>query len=204
MTDFNDNLYDDFEEEEHIPQRKSKKSKNRTFLIAVGILGAVFLIAVIALIVFGVIILPQSAAERREAAAQINAQNTAAAMAATELSYVFQQQQLTPTIPPVETVAPTHTPVVVFPTETLAPGMLEAGGEMMAGAADQARTATVAALLTLAAGGTIGEPTSAAPTALPTAGFADDVGLPGMVGIAALLIGVIFLVRKYRLSTTNE
>jgi LPXTG-motif cell wall-anchored protein len=96
----------------------------------------------------------------------------------------------------------TPTPVVVFATETPTPG----GDGIGAGADLNARTATVSALLTLAAGGgttpnaTQASQTAAAktPTALPTTGFADDVGLPGLLGVALLLVTVIVLTRRLR------
>jgi len=37
-------------------------------------------------------------------------------------------------------------------------------------------------------------------TALPQTGFAEDVGLPGLLGAAAILLLVIFLARRLRLS----
>jgi LPXTG-motif cell wall-anchored protein len=38
---------------------------------------------------------------------------------------------------------------------------------------------------------------------LPTTGFADEVGLPGLLGLAALLIIVIVITRRLRFSTTR-
>jgi LPXTG-motif cell wall-anchored protein len=38
----------------------------------------------------------------------------------------------------------------------------------------------------------------AQPTAIPDTGFADDVGLPLMLGLAVLLIVIIFLARRLR------
>jgi hypothetical protein len=35
-------------------------------------------------------------------------------------------------------------------------------------------------------------------TALPDSGFADDVGLPGLIGLAAVLVVVVFLARRLR------
>jgi LysM repeat protein len=58
------------------------------------------------------------------------------------------------------------------------------------------RTATVAFLLTEAAIGRL----TVTPTAsgLPATGFAEDVGVPGMVGLALVLIVVVFLARRLR------
>ena len=211
MTDFDDNIFDEFEEEpmpepEQDPGGK-KPAGNRTFIIVAGALGAIFLLALIALIVYAVIIVPQRNASRLEQAAQINAQNTATSVAAT--NFVFAQQlALTPSETPVpeDTEAPTPTSVVVFATDTP-----QATEELVLAADSElnARTATVAALLTMAAGGTspadltatsgAGTP-SASPTALPTTGFADEVGLPGILGLAVLLFGVIILARRLRVS----
>jgi len=215
MTDFDDNIFDEFEEEP-IPEPEqepegNKSAGNRTFVIAAGALGAIFLLALIALIVYAVIIVPQRNAARLEQAAQINAQNTATSVAATEFVFV-QQLALTPSETPVpeDTEPPTPTSVVVFATET-PEAVLDTAQEPVLAADSElnARTATVAALLTMAAGGTspadltatsgAGTP-SASPTALPTTGFADEVGLPALLGIAVLLLGVIVLARRLRIA----
>ena len=64
------------------------------------------------------------------------------------------------------------------------------------------RTATVSALLTQAI---VAQQTGTAPptaTALPKTGFAEDVGLPSLLGLTLLLIAVIFIVRRLRASPT--
>ncbi|KPL79337.1 hypothetical protein ADN00_03145 [Ornatilinea apprima] len=214
MSDFNDNIFDDFEEEpsnqpepvfedEEPPQ--PKRGQNRTFVIAVGVLGAIFLLILIAMAVFALIIVPQRNAAMAEQAAQINAANTATSVAATEGAFA-QAMAATGTAQfvPSPTGTATQTPVVVFSTQTPEP---EAGGDGIGAGADlNARTATVSALLTLAAGGgttpnaTQATQTAAAktPTALPTTGFADEVGLPGLLGVAVLLVAVIALSRRLR------
>ncbi|HUV29136.1 MAG TPA: LPXTG cell wall anchor domain-containing protein, partial [Anaerolineales bacterium] len=58
------------------------------------------------------------------------------------------------------------------------------------------RTATVSALLTEAASGRL-TPTPTA-SSLPDTGFAEDVGIPAMVGLALLLVVIIFLARRLR------
>jgi LPXTG-motif cell wall-anchored protein len=61
-------------------------------------------------------------------------------------------------------------------------------------------TATVAALLTQAAAGKFTPtPTS---SALPTTGFAEDVGVPGLFGIALVMILLIFLARRLRTASS--
>ena len=201
MSDMNNNdLYSDFEEDGS-DYSTSSGSGNRTFMLAIGILGGIFLIALIVLAVFALFIMPQRNAAQQEQAAQINAQNTATAFAVTEMA-IFQQQAMTTTAEALATIEPSPTSVVVFPTDTPAPEM-EAGAESEGtqesiGGDLFARTQTVAALLTQAAAG--GQTTT---TALPTTGFADDVGLPGLLGLAILLIGVIFLARRLRVSTSQ-
>ena len=170
-------------------------------MLVIGILGAIFLIALIVLAVYALFIMPQRSAAQQEQAAQINAQNTATAYAVTEMA-LYQEQALTGTAIALANLEPSPTSVVVFPTNTPTPLLALAaeseetqeaiGGDLYA------RTQTVAALLTQAASG--GQTTT---TALPTTGFADDVGLPGLLGLAILLIGVIFLARRLRTSTSQ-
>ena len=197
MSDMNNNIYRDFEDESG-EVSASSGGGNRKFIVLVGILGAIFLIALLVLAVFALYIVPQRNAAQVELAAQINAQNTATAYAATELA-LYQDQARTATAAAEEAAKPSPTAVVVFPTNTPTP--LEAvkadatqdavGGDLFA------RTQTVAALLTEAAGG------QTTTTALPTTGFADDVGLPGLFGLSLLLIAVIVIARRLRISTTQ-
>jgi LPXTG-motif cell wall-anchored protein len=84
---------------------------------------------------------------------------------------------------------PNRGQIRVTPTQVLAAPTISASPT-----AD--RTATVAFLLTEAAAGRL----TVTPTAsgLPNTGFADDVGVPGMVGLALVLIVVIYLARRLR------
>jgi LPXTG-motif cell wall-anchored protein len=80
-----------------------------------------------------------------------------------------------------ETLSPSPTPVLAQPT---------------AASPTIDRTGTVAALLTEAAAGKL----TITPTAsgLPDTGFADNVGVPGLFGLALVLLAVIFLARRLR------
>jgi hypothetical protein len=201
MSDIDDNMLEDFEEEPIAPASKTAASANRNFFIAIAVIGALFLLSLIGLAVYGAVVLPQQSAARREQAAAINAQNTATALAATQLA---GQVVIVPSVTPVPTdtvVVASATPVVVFPVATEIPTNTPEplSAEMVS------RTETVAALLTQAAGGTVVSVGAGAeggagltPTVLPTAGFADDVGLPGMLGMSILLVVMIFLVRRLR------
>ena len=202
--DNNQNPYEEFQEEPQDSGEGGTGGPNRTFVTAIGVLGGLFLIALIALVVFGLVILPQRNAQQREAAAQINAQNTATAISATEVARIQREQVLaTASAAPSNTPLPSATQVIAQPSETPVPATQAVGGQVAAGDLNS-RTQTVAALLTQASGGLTVTPggtkqPTARPTALPTTGFADEVGLPGMLGLGVLLIGIIFLVRRLRM-----
>ena len=243
MEDFDDNQFDDFEEildDEKEPTRK-RKPGNRSFIIAAGGLGAIFLITLIALVVFASLIMPQRNAARQTEIANINAQNTVAANDAT-VQAVAQAAQATLesaasptfTLAPIQaaTIAedqpaatapaePTNTSVIALATATTIPSPTDTISPLEAvGGNPEARTATVSALLTSVAGGgdqaqatsegpitqaeamtsTAGAMTAthSAAGVLPNAGIADDLGLPGMLAAAAVLIGIIVVVRRLR------
>lgn len=181
---------DDFEfnEEADTPP---KNNSNRTFLIAAGILGAIALVAAACIAIYALFILPQRRALQTAQLATLSVQNTEVARAITQTSAALQLQATsTPTVTPEPTATATltPTPVLAIPTSTSEPTL-------------DPRTATVAALLTQAAGG-VGDgtaaPPSPTPTALPNTGFADDVGLPAMLGMAAFLVAIIFAARRLR------
>ena len=200
MTNPDDNLFDDDLEEEGTYSTPGEPGGggNRTFLVAAGILGAITLLVVIVGVVL-LFVLRRGGSSRLEEAAHINAMNTATSAAATEQAYAAALL-LTPsaTLPPTATLAPTLTPVVVEASVTPTPEQtIEGAGAELDD--PTARTATVAALLTQAAGG--GALPTPTPTGLPQSGFADEVGLPLMLGLSALFIVLIFVVRRLRLST---
>jgi hypothetical protein len=102
MSDIDDNMLEDFEEEPIAPASKPAAPANRNFFIAIAVIGALFLLSLIGLAVYGAVVLPQQSAARREQAAAINAQNTATALAATQLA---GQVVIVPSVTP----APTDT-----------------------------------------------------------------------------------------------
>jgi LPXTG-motif cell wall-anchored protein len=202
MSDYDNNQqYQGFEEETP-PGGGPKGSNNRTFLVAVGIIAGLFLLAVIGLVAYLLLFAgPQNTAQKQQATL-ISAQNIATSAAATKNAFAALLA-LTPsaTLTPTATQPATPTPVIVQPTDTQTPLPTDTLAPGAAIAQDlTARTQTVAALLTQAAGGgTVASATpGGTPTALPTTGFADEVGLPGLIGLAVVLLGVIFLARRLR------
>jgi hypothetical protein len=161
------------------------ESSNRSFLIVAGILGALLLLSLICVAAYAFLILPSS--KRAQATA-----NAAAIARATESALSLQQTALAQawTATPTQVKAtktplpPTNTAVVVIAT-TSAP-------------TNDPRTATIAALQTQAAAlQKTGLPTPTV-TALAGTGIADEFGIPGLVGLAVVLVAVIFLARRLR------
>ena len=175
---------------------------NRPFLIAMGIIGTIFVIALIILLATLFTHGPQQASQTSDQAKTIVAYNTQVAGTATADTLKALQAQATadaaakappPTATP--TQAQTPTAVLAIPTATRTPSPT---------VSSENATKTAIAL-TQAVGGAIGsgypgagtsQPTA---TALPSTGFADEVGLPGLLGVAAVLLVVIFLARRTRL-----
>lgn len=177
-----DDSFDDFEEQE----TPGGDGDNRTFLLVAGILGAILILALVCMVVYAMVIVPGQRGEREATANAINAQNTTVAETAAAQAQALAWTP-TPTLSSTpEPITPTasNTPVVQ-PTDT------PSGGPTVT---EDWRTATVAALLTQQAGGGALTPTPS----MPDGGFADDVGIPGMLALAAALVVVIFLARRLR------
>jgi hypothetical protein len=232
MSDQNDdNSFEDFQPaefsaggEEAAPQKAS--SNNRNFLIAIGVIGAIFVLALIVMAIVAASMLPQRQIAQKTQAAQVLLQNAGTAQAATQF-VLAQLQTSAPSSTPIPTntpVPPTNTPVIALATatedatQTALPGVgkaetpdpavqtqmaktLASGGAEVTLSPDQARTATLGVLLTqVAAGAGGGAPTA---TALPATGFADEVGLPGLFGLAVGMLVLILVARGLRFSTRS-
>jgi len=195
MNDFDNLEFEDMDSEETIA---TSRGSNRTFLVVAGILGGILLIALLAIAGYALVILPGRDTGQQTQVAAINATNTVIAEGA-QLTALVMRGTITPTftatLPPATetlTPAPTNTATatpVLAPTNTPEPtseGTQDPG------------TATVAALLTQQAEET---PIPTA-TALPATGFADDFGVPGLLLVAGVLMVVIILSRRLRVSST--
>ena len=209
-------------EEETPPE----ESSNRTFLIAAGILGALVLLALCAVAAY--ILFSRTTSQQAEGTAQAQASQQAGTIEA-GLTQNAAEQALTMTAAVTNTVPPTNTPVIAQATSTPvgSPSALDpaAAATLAAGLTQVASTqinaaATVAAgqtqlavstqnpaTMTIAAGFTqiaiSTQTVIATSTALPNTGFADDIGIPGLLMVAIALVIVIFLVRRLRASPSR-
>jgi hypothetical protein len=187
---FDNNNYDT-PDDEQLPE---ESSNNRTFLIAVGILGGIILLSVACIV--GIFLVNRNNQSAQQAQIQ-------AATQTAEASNNFINQALTATAQaqaalPTATLPPTATPVVNVATITNTP---DPNATPTLGGNNLAATATVGAALTQAAIAQLTiVPTT---TALPNTGFIDDYGVPGLAVMALAFVMVILLARRLRASPTR-
>jgi hypothetical protein len=215
----------DEEEVEEEQPTEGGNGSNRNFLLALGILGGIFILLIIALTVLFL------SRPRNRTTADINATNAvimtanaATASAATEVALTQSAPTLTPTVTITPLPSATALLAIASPTATVGKGdvttatVSAATSAAQTAAATDRNAATVAALLTQqaptfvvqtqAAQGVktntpavvIGKGTA---TVLPTTGFADEVGLPGLFGLALGLVVLIVVVRRLRLQPSR-
>ena len=179
---------EDLEEEQE--EQAPADSSNRNFWIIFGVLGGILLLALICMAVYAVVILPARHEETRNQNATAAAENTEMALSSIQTE---ASSRATPTPIPTEVPlpSPTITPLMggkeATATATSVEGVAETRVPMLTNAA-QTDQAVQAALAT----------TQAASTALPETGFVDEVGIPGLLALAAIFVVVIFLVRRLR------
>ena len=195
--------FEDFREPENAPEEPivvPEQSSNRTFLFVAAALGGIALLALICIGAYALVFLPRMRIAQEQQQMTLEAQDTEVAMiiegtsTAAEMTAIVAAYTATPTrtpIPPSPTPTASQTPVVAVASPNSSQPTL--GSEM----------ATATALYaTLQANATHAVETLAAATptraTVPNSGFADDVGLPAMLGMAGLLIVVIFLARRLR------
>ncbi len=199
MANANDNDLEELDFGESTPPGgeppEEKKPSNRNFLIALGILGGIFVLVAAALVVLVLFVLPgRNAARTAQTTAQLAA-NTATAQAATDEA--FRAIQL---LTPSATLEPTATPPKATATNTPVVAPISTSTPTATSVSD-AQRATLSAQQTQLASGKFTATVIATSTALPSTGFADEVGLPGLFGLGLALILIIFLARRLRSNT---
>jgi hypothetical protein len=167
-----------------------EEASNRTFVFAAVAVGGLLVLSMICLGLYALVVAPRQREARNAQATQIILNNTQQAASFTETAGASHPTATRPaTRTPVPSATATPTAVVVIasatPTSqaTIDPGI-----------------ATAIAQATLAAiqggGGT------ATPTALPATGFADEVGLPGLLLVAVALVAVLVVARQLRMRSS--
>jgi len=171
------------------PAAPPPEQSNRTFAIVAGIMAGVVLISIILMAAYALLYLPRQKAAQSGMAATIMAQNAAInqamtmTMLANQLATQVQAAQATSTLFPSPTLPASPTPVLAQASST--PGI------------EAAMTATWSAMSTQIARG-IRTPTATASSSMPRSGFADEVGLPGLLATSLILVVVILLARRLR------
>jgi hypothetical protein len=209
MSDYDDEIDEELDEIDAPEEAEEGASaaapaSNRNFLLALGLLGAIFVLVTIVLAVL------YMSGPRNTQTANINATNEAILLANTQTASVATQvravQMTEAAITPEQTETPvpptpTTTQVVAFATVTDTP--MAALGIVTPTPNELTQTRSVPDVLTQAVEQTRTQQAIIirTSTVLPTTGLADDVGLPGLFGMALGLVLVIVLVRRMRLST---
>jgi cbb3-type cytochrome oxidase subunit 3 len=165
------------------PPEDGEGGSNRTFVLIAAILGGITLLALLCTAIYAFVYLPRTRTQRENAAQTAYAQETMLAFEATQAA-----------------MGPTATntkQVVEEPKASPTPVLAEEEAEITATPTADSVQATQDALDTVVAAAQTQNPTV---TQLPTSGFADEVGAPGLLAMAVVLIVVIFLVRRLRTS----
>ncbi len=197
---FDENNYEMPPEGDDLPE---ESNNNRTFMIAVGIIGGLILISAAC---FGLVYVLSSrgttAADQDQAARATQTAIAAQSFINQALTATFQASIL-PTA--TQTSTPTSTPPLSLPspTSTFDPASTAAtNGTLSAGSAGTqvAATSTVAAALTQAAAAQKTVVAIPSPTRLAGTGIADEYGLPGLFVMALAFIIVIMFARRLRVA----
>jgi hypothetical protein len=182
--------------EQELGEEKPPESNgNRTFLIIAGVLGGIMVLALLSILGVALIrnIPNQRAAQNITAtkAAQDTANAVAASQTASVPTITATRQ---PTFTPTNTLAPTKTPVIVLapsksPTIDIAIATRNALLTQAAKQTSVTKTSVTKASVT---------PPKPTTTALPPTGIADELGTPGLIVAAFVLVAIIFLMRRLR------
>lgn len=164
---------------------------NRTFKLAAGVMAGIVFLTIALMAAYVIFLLPRIKANQSSVQATILAQNELISQAMTQtmaanILGTRNAATVTPTPTPTYIVLVSHTPtpVLAIPTQTLSDP-------------NAALTATKSALNTQIAQ-VSKTPTVTPGGPLPKSGFAEDVGLPGLLLMSLGLLMVILLARRLR------
>jgi hypothetical protein len=216
FTDMND------VEQELGEEKPPERNGNRTFLIIAGTLAGIFVLALLCIGGLALFRFLPNQRATQDAAAATAAHSTAIALSASQTAAIpTATVTMLPTYTQTATVRPTNTPrptntaiLIVAPTNspTFDPAIATRNTLLTQIAATHMIT-TQQATATLKQPTptlkqptlTLKPPTATLPhpttTALPTTGFAEELGTPGLMAAAFVLLAIIFLVRRLRASS---
>ena len=173
------------------PIEEEEESPNRAFITAVAGIGGLLIVSLICLGLYTLVIAPRQREAREQLPTEIALTNTEIARLLTETAAAgMSPEAVDDTATPTTTSTTTPTEVVVVATST-ATSTIQPTEDPLAATAQAQATLNAAAQQAATATST--------PTALPgTGGFAEDIGIPGMLLLAAVLVTVIFVARHLR------
>ena len=181
------------------PMDEGEEKPNRTFITAVAAIGGLLILSLICLGVYTLVIAPRQREARERLPTEVALTSTEHARLLTETAMAdvspvavddtptpTSTTAATPTSTPAITLTPTELVIVVTSTSTIQ-------------ATEDPLVATAQAQATINAAQQEAATATSTPTALPgTGGFAEDIGIPAMLLLAAVLVSVIFVARHLR------
>jgi cytoskeletal protein RodZ len=190
-------MTNDFEFDVPSVEEEEGRSPNRAFITAVAGIGGVLILSLICLGLYTLVIAPRQREAAEQRPTEIALTNTEIARLLTATALAEQGiDEATPT-PTSQAATATNTPAV-SPTATEVV-VLTTSTPTTVGP----QTATAQAQATLNAAAQQAATATSTPTALPgTGGFAEDIGIPGMLLLAAVLVTIIFVARHLRTRST--
>lgn len=190
-------MAEDFEVGGPLPE----DTTNRTFIIAVAVIGGLLVLSMICLGGYALFLGPRQQEQRVAEATDIFLTNVAGQTQTAQP--VVATDTPVPTSTPTSSPSPTPTQVVAVSTETpgtplatVDPGTATAIAQATAAAAQPTSTPPPGATATQTRT-PIPRP-SPTPTSLPVAGFADEAGIPGLAILGAVLVAVMLAARRLR------
>ena len=185
-------LPDQGDDDEQAPEEG--EGNNRMFIMLLIGIGGLALVAILCIIGYFALSRPGGLLARIDP--------TATSLAATQQALVSQQTQealASPTLPFAATVTPTTTSVLFAPaTDTALPDTPTIDPEAATLQVQQTQLAKVQTQTTATFAAKLTPGARTATPHIPNTGFADEVGLPGLVILTIILLGIILLARRLR------
>lgn len=185
--------------EEFTEDEPPRDRGNRTFLVIAGILGFLALLALALIAVYALVVVPRNRTAQSIQMSTLEAQNTTVAEMVANTSTSAAQAAIiaaytqTPTATVELTPTPSQTAMLVVPTTPVVQPTDTPNAQT---ATAMSLFATLDANATRLAATFTAQPPQA--TSIPITGFADEVGLPVMLGLAAIMMAIFFLARRIR------